>query len=332
MAMVRCVLMASAVMLIGTLGFSLIEEEWSYWDSFFFTLVTVTTVGYGDYGLCENGRAFAALILLGGIGTFTYSLSTLMQIASDVDAAARRKMKRQIAECSDHVIVCGYGRMGRMICHELDRDGRACVIVEQHPESVQQAFNDGRLVIAGRASDDEVLISAGIDRASCVVCVVDSDAENMFITVTAAELKPGVRIIARADCPSSARKLEHAGAALVVSPHQMAGKTIATALVHPRLTKFLNRGEEHAGYFELGEIVIQAGSPAEGQTVRELGSKLQGLVFVAVDESHGELVVQPSGDFCFKANDVVIFAGGEAVVTQMQRAAKVATSRTAAGV
>ena len=86
-AMVRCLLLAGAVLLIGTLGFKLIEEEWSYWDSFYFTLVTVTTVGYGDYGLCDNGRAFAAFILVGGIGAFTYSLSTLVQIASDVDAS-----------------------------------------------------------------------------------------------------------------------------------------------------------------------------------------------------------------------------------------------------
>lgn len=325
--MLRCVLIAAAVMLIGTLGFKLIEEDWSYWDCFYFTLVTVTTVGYGDYGLCDNGRAFAAFILLGGIGAFTYSLSTLVQIASDVDAQMRRKMKRQIAECRDHVIVCGYGRMGQMICEELDQSHIDCVVIECESERVQRATADGRLVVMGQASDDDTLLAAGIEHASGVVCVVNSDAENMFITVTAAELCPAIRIIARAESPDSGRKLERAGASLVISPHQMAGKTIATALVHPRLTKFLNRGEEHTGYFELGEVVIQEGAPAVGQAVCELGAKLRGLVFVAVDREGGDLVVQPPGDFSFEAGDVVIFAGGGKVVHEMRAAAMPTRSR-----
>lgn len=327
LAMARCVALAVAVLLIGMLGFKLIEEEWSYWDALYFTLVTVTTVGYGDYGLCDNGKAFAAFILLGGIGTFTYSLSTVVQIASDVDANARRRMKRCISTCRDHIIVCGYGRMGQMICQEIDRGHIDSVVIETDPENARHALADGRLVVNGCATEDETLREAGIDRAAGVVCAVNSDAENMFITVTAAELNPSVRIIARAESPSSAHKLERAGASLVVSPHQMAGKTIATALVHPRLTKFLNRGEESTGYFELGEVVVQPGSRAEGQTIRELGSELQGLVFVAIDQAHGELVVQPPGDLAFGAGDVVIFAGGDDVVPQMKRVAGLAGKR-----
>lgn len=326
-AMVRSILLACSVVLIGTLGFKLIEQSWSYWDAFYFTLVTVTTVGYGDYGLCDNGRAFAAFILIGGIGAFTYSLSTLVQIASDIDASLRRKMKRQIAQSRDHVIVCGYGRMGQMICEELDQSDIECVVIESSSDQTQSAIAGGRLVINGAASDDDILIAAGIERASGVVCVVDSDAENMFITVTASELRPGIRVIARAESPDSARKLERAGASMVVSPHQMAGKTIATALVHPRLAKFLNRGEEQTGYFELGEVVIEKDSHAAGQTVSELGAELSGLVFVAVDQEHGELVMQPPGDFCFSAGDVVIFAGGKEIVERMKSTARTAGRR-----
>ena len=209
-----------------------------------------------------------------------------------------------------------------MICEELDESDIHCVVVECDAERVQHAVAEGRLVVPGLASEDDTLISAGIDRAAGVVCVVNSDAENMFITVTAAELRPGIRVIARAESPDSARKLERAGASLVVSPHQMAGKTIATALVHPRLAKFLNRGEANSAYFELGEVVVNRGSKAEGMTISDLGAQLRGLVFVAIDQQGGELVVQPPGDFCFAAGDVVIFAGGGDVVGHMKSATR----------
>lgn len=323
-AIARCIAVAAAVVLIGSLGFHLIETSWSWWDSFYFTLVTISTVGYGDYDLSDDGKMFAAFMLLCGIGTFTYSLSTLVQIASDVDAGLRRKMKRKIAECSGHVVVCGYGRIGRMICLEIERSGLECVVIERDGDGVQRAIVDGRLVVSGAASEDETLLAAGLGRASAIVCGVDSDAENLFITVSARELNPACRIISRAESLGSASKLERAGASLVVSPHQMAGKTIATALVHPRLTRFLHSSAAESAdscYFELGEVVVQANSDAEGKSVRQLGGHLRGLVFVAIEREGASLIVQPGGDEEFHAGDVLIFAGAGEVVHQMHAAA-----------
>ena len=338
LAMARCLAMLAAVVAFGTLGFHLVEEGWTYWESLYFTLVTITTVGYGDQGIGENGQKFAALLLLCGIGTFTYSLTTLAQIASDREASARRKMKHMIAHTSDHVIVCGYGRMGRMVCEEIDRGGLSCVVIELNKEGIEQAKQDGRLVVAGVASEDEALLAAGIHRAQGIVCAVDSDAENMFITVTVRELNPSVRIISRAESPASARKLEHAGASLVISPHQMAGKSIATAFVHPRLTRFLhNSSDDGSGqescYFELGEIEVQEGASMEGKTVSEFGAEMKGVVFVAIeragrrDRSNGELIVQPRGDVQFMAGDIVIFAGSGESAQRMNEAAKASHQR-----
>lgn len=313
-----------AVVAIGALGFRLIEG-WPLWEATYFTLVTISTVGYGDYGLSEDGKKFAAFMLLCGIGTFTYSLTTLVQIASDVDAGLRRKMKRKIAECTDHVVVCGYGRIGKMICEEVERSGHRCVVVERDPDCVQRAIVDGRLVVSGIASEDTTLIAAGIERAEAIVCAVDSDAENMFITVSVRELNPSCRVISRAESLDASRKLERAGATLVVSPHQMAGKTIATALLHPRLSRMLNAGTEGADakcYFELGEVEIDADSQAAGKTICQVGSELQGLSFVAIERESGELLMQPSGEECFRAGDVVIFAGAGQVVHNMRAAAK----------
>lgn len=338
LAMVRCLAMLMAVVTFGTLGFHLVEEGWSYWESLYFTLVTITTVGYGDHGISENGQKFAALLLLCGIGTFTYSLTTLAQIASDREASERRKIKHMIAHTTDHIIVCGYGRMGRMVCEEIERGGLPYVVIERDSEGVEQAKRDGRLVIAGMASEDETLIAAGIHRAQGIVCAVDSDAENMFITVTVRELNSSVRIISRAESPTSARKLEHAGASLVISPHQMAGKSIATAFVHPRLTRFLysssnDETDQGSCYFELGEIEVQGGSAIEGKTVAEFGAEMTGVVFVAIeraarsDRGNGELIVQPRGDVQFLTGDIVIFAGTDKAAVEMKQAAKATRRR-----
>ena len=308
-AVLRCAVTVLSIVLIGTLGFRLIETQWSLWDSFYFTLVTITTVGYGDYGISKTSQIFAAFLLLCGIGTFTYSLSTLIQIASDVDAAMRRKMKSKIAKCNGHIIVCGYGRIGRMICKEIERGGMQCVVVERDADQAKLAMDEGRLVIEGIASEDEVLLQAGIRRAQGIVCAVDCDAENMFITVSARDLNPECRVISRAESKQAARKLEQAGASMVISPHQMAGKTIATAFLHPRLTRFLHTGDDSARYFELSEVEIEPGSGVVGETVAQFGAKADGVVFVAIERTGGELIVQPRGDTQFHEGDVVIFAG-----------------------
>ncbi len=330
--LIRCALIASAVMLIGTLGFSLIEESWSYWDSFYFTVVTVSTVGYGDYEISETGRMFAAFLILCGIGAFTYSLTNIIQIASDQEAAMRRQMKRVISDCKNHIIVCGYGRMGQMICRELDQSSIDIVIVELNERSVRKAIDDGRLVVEGVASSDDILLEAGIENAQGIVCAVDSDAENMFVAISARDLNPDCRVIARAESLDAARKLERAGASLVVSPHQMAGKTIATSLLHPRLSRFLGSNDRDGLYFELGEVVIEEGSEAEGRTVEEVGKEMRGLSFVAVErkgdhKDKEELIIQPTGRVEFHAGDVLIFAGAGPIVNRMHKAAAKPTAK-----
>ncbi|TWT90046.1 Voltage-gated potassium channel Kch [Pseudobythopirellula maris] len=321
LAVGRCVGTLVAVLLIGTLGFHLIEERWTFWESFYFTLVTITTVGYGDYGLSEGGQQFAALLLLCGIGTFTYSLTTLVTIASDQEASTRRKMKKHIAGLEGHIIVCGYGRMGQMIIEETRHSGLECVVIERDDHGYEHAQSDGLLVIHGVASEDEILLRAGIERARGVVCAVDSDAENMFITVTARDLNPRCRVISRAESVDASRKLERAGAAMVVSPHQMAGKSVAAALLNPRLTRFLNNGEEDARRFELGEVEVAPGAPIIGQSIHEFGAEADGVVFVAIERKTGQFVLRPRGCEVFDEGDVVIFAGAGDGVDQIREAA-----------
>lgn len=320
-AALGCCLMLVGIVVVGTLGFHLVEPTWTFWECFYFTIVTITTVGYGDQGLTVNGQMFAAIIMVGGLGVFTYSLTTLIRIASDSEAASRRKMKREIAKCSGHTVVCGYGRMGRTICQEIAEKGGTCVVIECDEDNIERAHADHRLVIDGVASDDESLLRAGIVRAKGVVCAVDSDAENMFITVTARDLNPACTVISRAESESAARKLERAGATLVVSPHQMAGETVATALMHPRLAKFMkcNGGEGRA--FELGETEVESGASLSGKTVQEFGHTVHSLVFVAIERATGDLIVRPGGNDVFQEGDVVIYAGSVQDASVIKKAA-----------
>ncbi|MEM6329185.1 MAG: potassium channel protein [Planctomycetota bacterium] len=321
-AIIRCALLLIGVIAVGTLGFHLIEEDWTLWDCFYFTIVTITTVGYGDYGLCRNGQAFAALLMVSGFGVFTYSLTTLVRIAADSDAARRRKMKRDISQCEGHIVICGYGRVGRTICAEVRRGGLDCVVIESSEQGYRKAVDDGRLVVHGHASEDEVLVLAGVKRARGIVCVVDSDAENMFITVSARDLNPDITIISRAESETAGQKLRRAGASLVVSPHQMAGETVANAVLNPRLSKFMGAACENRHLFRMGETVVHPGSELSGQTIEAFGGKAEGLVFIAIEREDGEMVIRPRGYEGFRDGDVVIYAGSPADTQFIQTAAK----------
>ncbi len=137
-AILRCFVLLSVVVCFGTIGF-FITEQWSLWQCLYFTLITISTVGYGDDGLSAMGEVVAAILLLCGIGTFTYALSTLVQIAMDEEGTRRRKMRQCIKDCRDHIIVCGYGRMGQAICQELTRGGVACVVIEHNEQCCDRA-------------------------------------------------------------------------------------------------------------------------------------------------------------------------------------------------
>ncbi len=318
-AIFHCLAMMSMVLLLGTIGFY-ITEDWTLWRCLYFTLVTITTVGYGDQGVSEMGERVAALLLVCGIGIFTYSLGALVQVAMDKEGSRRRKMKRKIEDCSGHIIVCGYGRMGQTICKQLEEGGLHCVVVENNDLHCQLAIDVGHLVVQGTASDDEILLQAGVERARGVVCAVDSDAENLFITVTVRGLNSNCLIVARAESTGSAKKLKHAGATVTVSLHQMAGESAAGALLRPHLTRIMN-GDDMAGQFELGEAEVANRSRLVGKSIGEFDEQANDIVFVALRRAEGKVIVRPGGAQRFEQGDVVIFASSASDASLLRQAA-----------
>ncbi len=314
-----CIVAFVAVVSTGTVGFLFTEENWTAWDALFFTLITVTTVGYGDENISIAGERFAVVLLIVGIGTATYTFSNLMQVAVGCQLAWKSKMQKRINRLHDHVIVCGFGRMGKYICKQL-RDGSVpTVVIEQDEAGYLTAVEMGYLAVHGCATEDATLIDAGVRQARGVICVVDSDSENIVITLSARELNRDLFIASRADGESVAHKIERAGASLVVSPHVTAGHNIATAILHPHLAELMRHTQHRMSNFEMSEVSIGHGSPLANQTAEEYGRGEENIVFVAVKKSDGEMRLRPRGHTRFLAGEVIIVAGPAEDLARMHK-------------
>jgi voltage-gated potassium channel len=294
--LVRTILALCLLVCIGTAGFRLLEG-FSLLDSLYMTVITLTTVGFGElHPLSPAGRVFTMLLILGGGGiaayTITASLDYLIsgQWRAHWDTRRRRKM---LDSLNRHVIVCGFGRVGRFVAQDLKAEGVPFVILEQNPERMEQARRFGYLALQGNAANENVLEQAGIRRARGLVAAVDSDAENVYITLTARGLNPDLNIIARANFEESEPKLLRAGANRVLLPYSISGRRMVTMLLHPEVADFLEE-VAHAGGMELllEQVKVGKGCKLEGLTLAETKSRLQLNVSVLAYKNPGSSVNQ----------------------------------------
>lgn len=301
-----------ALMVLGTVGFAL-SEHVGVWYAFRWTLDTVSTVG----GLREPRRAGGeivqvALIVL-GVGTLFYALATLVDffVAGHLgELLASRRMQMSIDALSDHHIVCGYGRVGRQVARDLVAEGATCVVVDSNPESLAGAQAAGTRVVHGDASDEKVLLQAGIERARSIVVCADSDADNVFITLTARELRSEIAVVARAAGEDAEKKLRRAGADRVFSPYKTSGSEMARLALHRQLSGTLDVD----GQWRIEEISVGADSAGEGMTIGELAL---GSVIVAL--RHGaSLQPQPPSSTVAERGDVVIALGTPATLARLE--------------
>ena len=318
----RAILALSVVLTGGTLGFMIIEPTWGLWRSLYFTLITVTTVGYSDEGLSAQGRGFTTILLVAGIATASYAFSQIVQAAVSYQFAWRRRMQKDIDRLRDHYVVCGMGRVGRAVCKQLTENSTPFVVIEQDIDRFQQAPSYGFLAILGTATEDAVLLQAGIKRARGIVCAFDSDSENIVITLSARELNADVLIVSRADDEGAVQKIKRAGASHVVSPALRGGADIANLLIRPHLTEFLEQSHGSSNGCRLAEVTIDADAPLVGQTLREYGDKEDALVFVAMKRVGGKMTIRPNADETFRPGDVVIVAGDPEAVVRISEDAK----------
>ena len=260
-----------ALLGVGTAGFHFIER-WSWFDGFYMAVTTMATVGYGEiHPLSTAGRAFASFLILASVITVGYTIAASSQALLQFEfgkTLGRRRMERELAHLSDHYVICGAGRVGRTAARELRERGHVCVLIEKDPARAQWALDQKIPVVLGDASSEESLRKARIDTARGFVTAVSSDAENLYIVLTARGVRSDLKIIARASEEEAIPKLLRAGASEVLSPYHFVGRRIAHILLQPNVLDFIDTafGTERLDV-EIAEVVIHPSSALVGQTI-----------------------------------------------------------------
>src|SRR3954470_6506160 len=303
----RLVLLGVALFVIifgGTVVFSLVESE-DLWDSFVWTIDTVATTGSIQAPKDPGGEVVKVALTFLGVGTLFYALVSLTELVVTGELGtllAERRAKRMTERLRDHYIVCGFGRVGRQVAHDLRAAGAPYVVVDDNPDNRDVAYAPGVRFILARPSDDDALRDAGIARARAVVACVDSDAENIFIALTARELRPDIAIVARAALEESESKLRRAGADRVVSPYKASGTEMARLALHPNVTGVMAVAAE----YRLEEITVQTDSPGCG---RRIGDVRGGALIVGLRMPDGSFEPQPAAEVVLEPGVVVITIG-----------------------
>ncbi len=305
-----------ALVFIGTAGFHFIEG-WTWFDGFYMTLTTMATVGYGEiHALSHVGRIFNSFLIVASVIGAGFTIATFSQALLEFEFGkvfGKRRMERELAKLSDHYIICGAGRVGRTVARELREGGQSCVIIEKDPVRARWAEDEKIPVIVGNASSEEILTKARIDRASGFVAAVNSDAENLYIILTARGFRPDLRIIARASEEEATSKLLRAGATQVISPYFFVGRRIAQLFLRPNVLDFIDTafGTERLD-IEIGEVKIPEQSVLVGKKLADSMIRQQaGVIVLAIKSGAGKLVFNPTEDSIIHAGDWLIVIGGD---------------------
>lgn len=299
---------------IGTFGFYVADTDHrSFSDALYMTIITVTTVGYGEVvridGIGE--RLFVGLISIGGFGTLTFLFTSLSVffLEADLDhSLRRRRMQKQIDNLSGHYIVCGYGRVGRNVASELGVTGRKYVVIEQNMQVLQEhaSKEPGMLWLHGDASDDDMLMLAGIERAAGVFAVISDDAKNLMVSLTAKQLGPQARVVARSHEVQNSVKIRKAGADAVVLPDFTGGMRIVSMMVRPHVVGFLDEMMRSERLIRMEEIPLPSGFP--GCTLSHLKLQSPEYILIAVREG-SRWHFNPASDFpLVYGQDLVLMA------------------------
>ena len=302
-----------AFVIVATVGYRLLYPEHSWLDALYMTVISVTTVGLREvYPVSDMGMIWTLIVIVSGvlIGAVALSMLVAMIVEGQVRIIfGRRQLQRRIASLSGHVIVCGYGRMGRLVTDELVKAGKQVVIIDNDDVQTQAAETAAMLYVLGNAATDEVLLAAGVKRADVVVTTLPTDAENVFVTLSAREINPDLHIIAVAREMSTQDKLIKAGAHRVVCAHTLGASRMAAVVLRPAVVDFVEMAGQ-GGEIEMDQVNLAAGSRLVGKSLKELELPHRvGVHVCAVQRSGGDPVYQPAPDFVLAAGDTLVLIG-----------------------
>ncbi len=315
----------SAVLAFGTVGFRLVEG-WELFDCFYMSLITLTTVGYQDVSpLSPAGRVFNSVLILAGVTAVLASITILADAIIKMelgDYFGKRRRQRMLDDLSDHFIVCGAGRVGRGVVQELWRSGGKMVLIDGHPGRAQWAADLGIATITGDATQDETLRQARIDVAKGLVAAIGSDAENVYVTLSARVLNPNLIISARATDEQAEAKLRRAGATTVFTPYSFIGHRLAQSMLRPHVLTFMDVASAFGKSeldLEFEQVKVSETSSVASRTLEESRLKQKhGVILLALMKSEGAIEFNPAADTRIEAGDVLIAMGERSKLKQME--------------
>lgn len=316
-----------AVGSIGTLGYILIEG-WSILDSAYMAVLTLATVGFREvHPLSTTGMIFTIFLMIFGIGIIAYSIGVFAQFMVEGElqkVLGRRQVEKKIAKLFDHYIVCGFGRIGSIICRELNERPVPFIVIEQHSDYCEKIAAEGFLYIQGNATEDDVLLAAGIERARGLITVVTSDADNVYITLTARGLSPDLFILSRAGDEGSEKKLSRAGASKVISPYNIGASRMAQAILRPSVMDFIEIATAGQNLeLQLEEILIMSPSRLVGMSLEQTGVRKDfGLIIVGIRSGAAPMIFNPAAETVIAAGDILIALGPQPSIVKLENIAR----------
>lgn len=299
------------IIFVGTIGYMLVEG-WSFFDSFYMTIITISTTGFKELKpLSTPGKVLTVFLIITGVISIAYTGGRGLQLLVESQILRRKRMTKMLESVSNHYVICGFGRMGSQIAEHLVEHDLKFVVVENEANNVTKLNDLNYMFIDGDATDDDALVKAGVARAKGLVAVLSTDAENVFTTLSARELNKDLFIVARAIDEGTDGKLKKAGADRVVKPYELGGNKMVQLLLRPEVTDFIEGvARKNSVDISLEQIVVRSGSKLIGVTLADspIRSELN-IIIIAIDKSGGKFVYNPQSLTKIEINDKLIAIG-----------------------
>lgn len=316
------------VLISGTTGYIIIEN-WTLLDAFYMTVITIATVGFHEVGqLSQAGRLFTTLLIFFGIGVGGYAIGniTAFLVEGEIWNFYRgRKMLNQISKLKNHVILCGYGKIGVEVAKVLQDLKKSFVIIESVPEKVNDALEEGYLAIQGDGTDEDMLEKCGIKCAFGLISAISNDSSNVYLVLTAREMNNKLRIVARGVGDLSAKKLLKAGADKVISPYSIAGTRMASILVKPEIIEFIDvMTESDELELKLEEVILSEKSLLVNKQLNQSNIKqeTEGAMVMAIKKKGKKMIINPPGNMVLESEDILVALGNNAQLVRLREIAE----------
>ena len=300
-------------------------EGWELLDAVYMTVTTLATVGYGEvHEMNKIGKIYTIALIIFGVGFFLYVIGLVVQFMVEgrvMTILGRKRLDTKIKHLTGHYIVCGYGRIGRVLCKNLKRKPIELIVIENSPESISEMDEERIFYISGDATDEDTLIKAGIKQAKGLIAVLGTDADNVFLILTARQLNPDLFIIARASTQRTKAKLKAAGADYVESPYEMGAVSMAQRIIRPTVTSFLDLAFTYKRKdIQMEEIPISYSSSLSNVTLKDSGIRQNyNLIIIAIKKSDGHMLFNPSFETVISSGDTVIAVGEEQNLQRLEK-------------